>query len=101
MNCYLKKSIKKKRQHSFILSLAIITVTGCLAISLVKLQININSQEKAVEQAQAAYEQQLAENEELKAMMDGDSDELIERVARENGYMYPDEKLFIASSSDE
>ena len=101
MNCYLKKGVKKKRQHSFILSLAIITVTGCLAISLVKLQININSQEKAVEQAQAAYEQQLAENEELKAMMDGDSDELIERVARENGYMYPDEKLFIASSSDE
>lgn len=97
----MKKGVKKKRQHSFILSLAIITVTGCLAISLVKLQININSQEKAVEQAQAAYEQQLAENEELKAMMDGDSDELIERVARENGYMYPDEKLFIASSSDE
>ncbi|MBQ6707894.1 MAG: septum formation initiator family protein [Clostridia bacterium] len=43
-----------------------------------------------------------AENAELEAMLEsGDKDAYIERVARENGYVKPNERVYVDISADE
>lgn len=97
------KKKKENRHYSFVLLLFVIAVTGYFAISLIKLQIDINDREIALAAAKAAYEEQLASNEEIKALFTSeDKTAFIERAAREAGYCYKDEKTYqdISSSND-
>lgn len=94
------KKKRRNRQHSFVLSLLIVAIIGCFAISLIKLQIDINDKEIVLAQVKAAYEEQLASNEELKSMFESDDKTaFIERAAREAGYCYENEKTYQDISS--
>ncbi len=91
-----KKKAPKKQKFSFILSIGLLLVAGYFVISLINVQMDIKDRKEKAAELEAQYQQQLAENERLQAVVDGgDEDEYIERVAREKlGYVMPDEKVY-------
>ena len=91
-----KKTAKKEQRFSFILLIGLLFMVGYFAISFVNIRININQREKQVAELKAELEQQLAENDRLQGVLDGeDQEEYIERIAREKlGYVLPGEKVY-------
>lgn len=91
-----KKKAPKKQKFSFILSIGLLLVAGYFVISLINVQMDIKDRKEKAAELEVQYQQQLAENERLQAVVDGgDEDEYIERVAREKlGYVMPDEKVY-------
>ena len=92
-----KQKRKQKRQPvSIILAVICFTVFGYLLVSFISLQVEISAKKAALEELTGQYEQQLAENAELQAVLDGgNEEEYIERIAREQrGYVYPDERVY-------
>lgn len=91
------KSVPKKVQkRSFILTLGIVLLVGYFVISIISLQASIKERRAELEQKNAAYEQQLADNERLQSIVDDeDKSEYMEQVAREKlGFVMPGEKVF-------
>lgn len=93
---------KRKREKSIILRLFILGVCAYMTVTLAGLWNSLNESRAEL----ALLEQQLAEEkntiEELKAMLNSDSDtQLIEKAARERlGYIYSDEQVFIDISGN-
>lgn len=85
-----------KRKKSIILELAIVAVAVYVIVSLVQLQVQISEADRKCEEVSAAYENQQLENSELQRLLEnGNEEEYIERVAREQlGFVKPDEKVF-------
>ncbi|MGN0539522.1 MAG: septum formation initiator family protein [Candidatus Fimenecus sp.] len=84
------------RRRSFILTLGLVLLMGYFVITFFSLRLSINERRSVLEQKNAAYQQQLAENERLKSVVESeDKSEYIEQVAREKlGYVMPGEKVF-------
>lgn len=91
-----KAAPKKVQKRSFILTLGIVLLVGYFVISIISLQSTINERRAELEQKNAAYEQQLADNERLQSIVDDeDKSEYMEQVAREKlGFVMPGEKVF-------
>ena len=91
-----KKNAKKEQKFSFILLIGLLFMVGYFAISFVNIRLNIRQREKQVAELKAELEQQLAENDRLQGVLDGeDQEEYIERIAREKlGYVMPGEKVY-------
>ncbi len=91
-----KAAPKKVQKRSFILTLGIILLAGYFVISIISLQATIKERRAELEQKNAAYEQQLADNERLQSIVDDeDKSEYMEQVAREKlGFVMPGEKVF-------
>ncbi len=91
-----KSAPKKVQKRSFILTLGIILLIGYFVISIFSLQATIKERRAELEQKNAAYEQQLADNERLQSIVDDeDKSEYMEQVAREKlGFVMPGEKVF-------
>ncbi len=91
-----KTAPKKVQKRSFILTLGIILLVGYFVISIISLQSTIKERRAELEQKNAAYEQQLADNERLQSIVDDeDKSEYMEQVAREKlGFVMPGEKVF-------
>lgn len=91
-----KAAPKKVQKRSFILTLGIILLVGYFVISIISLQSTIKERRAELEQKNAAYEQQLADNERLQSIVDDeDKSEYMEQVAREKlGFVMPGEKVF-------
>ena len=91
-----KVTVTHKRPRSFILTLGIILLVGYFVISIISLQTSIKERRAELEQKNAAYEQQVEENERLQAIVDDeDKSEYMEQVAREKlGFVMPGEKVF-------
>lgn len=91
-----KPAPKKVQKRSFILTLGIVLLVGYFVISIISLQSTIKERRAELEQKNAAYEQQLADNERLQSIVDDeDKSEYMEQVAREKlGFVMPGEKVF-------
>ena len=91
-----KKNAKNEQKFSFILLIGLLFMVGYFAISFVNIRLNIRQREKQVAELKAELEQQLAENDRLQGVLDGeDQEEYIERIAREKlGYVMPGEKVY-------
>lgn len=90
----------KNRKTSVILAVSFIIVVCILGVYLIGLRMDISAQRGVLEQLDAQYQQQLDSNAELElAIADGDKDEYIERIAREQyGYAMPEERVYYDSS---
>ncbi len=91
-----KSAPKKVQKRSFILTLGLVLLVGYFVISIISLQSSIKERRAELEQKNAAYEQQLADNERLQSIVDDeDKSEYMEQVAREKlGFVMPGEKVF-------
>ena len=71
-------------------------LAGYFVISLINVNMQINDRKKEVEELNVRYEEQVAQNEALRNVIDGgDKDDYIERVAREKlGYVMPGERVY-------
>ena len=87
---------RRTRKKSFILTLGLLLLIGDFVITFFSLQLSIKERRSVLEQKNVAYQQQLAENERLKSVVESeDKSEYIEQVAREKlGYVMPGEKVF-------
>lgn len=91
-----KKSAPKKQSKSFILTLALILLVGYFVITIIGHRVAIKEKEAELEQKNQYLQEQYAENERLKSIVDSDDkSEYIEQVAREQlGFGKPNEKVF-------
>lgn len=78
------------------LALGAFALAGYFAITLIQLQIEISEKKETLAQVQAQYNEKIAENKELKKVIEGgNEDEYIERIARDSlGYVKPGEKVY-------
>ena len=91
-----KTAQKKVQKRSFILTLGLVLLIGYFLITIVDLQLQTREANAELEQKEAEYEQVLAENERLEAILiNEDKSEYMEQIAREKlGFVMPGEKVF-------
>ena len=87
---------KKKRKHSFIVSFCIIALCAYFAISMITIHKDIKETEAEIADVKAAYDEQVAENNRIKERLgNGEIDEYVEKVARDElGYVKPGEHIY-------
>ncbi|MDY3989929.1 MAG: septum formation initiator family protein [Massilioclostridium sp.] len=93
-----KKALKKKkRQKNIIFKIALIVFAVAVSTELISLQVSIASKKRENETMEQKVAQQMKENEELQALIDGGMDPAYaERIAREKlGYVAPNERVFV------
>lgn len=97
-----RKPKKQKKQKSILLRIFILFVCGYFAVTLGSLWSKLNDSVKELEKLKAQLETEENEVEELRAILNADSDTpLIEKAARERlGYIYSDEQVFVDISGD-
>ena len=97
-----KKKIKWNYKKSLVLIAASFILIPCFVFSLIKISTDIKKEQQMVESIAQQCDALEAENAELEAMLEsGDKDAYIERVARENGYVKPNERVYVDISADE
>ena len=90
------KAVKKKRK-SILLRIAVFALAVYLVGSLVNLQLDISASQKKLDSVNEQIREETLKNEDLSALLDsGEDPEYIERMAREMGYVYPDEQVIVA-----
>ena len=97
-----RKPKKQKRQKSILLRVFILFVCGYFAVTLGSLWGKLNDSIKELEDLKAQLQAEENEVEELREVLNADSDTpLIEKAARERlGYIYSDEQVFVDISGD-
>ena len=99
----MKKSNKKNRKNkSVLLRLFILAVCCYFTFTLADLWNELNRSRKELSELQAEQAKITQDNEELKALLNSDSNkEIIEKAARERlGFIYSDEQVFVDISGD-
>ena len=91
----------EKRQHkkrSFIVSFCIVALCAWFAISLFSMIGDISEVKNEITEVKSAADIQNKKNEELREvnsqLENGDIDEHVEKIARENGYVMPGERVY-------
>ena len=86
------KKTKRVQSKSFILTLALVLLIGYFVITFIGLQLDIREQKAELNEKNAAYQQQLKENERLEEIVSNeDKSSYIEQVAREKlGFVMPE-----------
>lgn len=76
--------------------MGLVLLIGYFVITFFSLRLSIKERSSVLEQKNVEYQQQVAENERLKSIVESeDKSEYIEQVAREKlGYVMPGEKVF-------
>ena len=97
-----RKPKKQKKQKSILLRIFILFVCGYFAVTLGSLWGKLNESIKELEDLKAQLEAEEYEVEELREVLNADSNTpLIEKAARERlGYIYSDEQVFVDISGD-
>lgn len=96
-----KKKAKKQPISIILLVLAILFVSY-LVISIVSEQFKINRKKDEYNELTSQLQQQLEENSELaEAVSNNDEAALAEQYARQNGYAYPDEHVYVDATPGE
>lgn len=82
-------------RHSRILALLTVFIL-CFSVALVMyLRSDISAKQAQVQELEARLQELQLENNELEYLInEADEAELFEHLARERGYVYPDEKIF-------
>lgn len=90
----------KNRKHSVILAVLFCALVCYFVATLISLQSKVRAQENAVAELSNQYEQQLADNAALNAVIEnGGEADYIERIAREQyDYAKPEERVYYDSS---
>ena len=90
------KKTKRVQSKSFILTLALVLLIGYFVITFIGLQLDIREQKAELNDKNAAYQQQLKENERLESIVQNeDKSSYIEQVAREKlGFVMRGEQVF-------
>ena len=93
---------KPKKQRSIILRLLVLGVCVYMTVTLGSLWNSLSESKKERDALKEQYNQQLNDIEQLKAMLESESnDKIIEKAARERlGYIYSDEQIFIDISGN-
>ncbi len=94
----LKEQAQKVNKKSLIRAVVITAIALLLvycSYSLINNYVDISRLKAQASEAQLKYEQQIKENEKIKAILDSDNkDEYIEEKAREKGYVKEGETVF-------
>lgn len=72
----------------------VIALCGYLFINVLQCQLTISSKRQELENVQTELSEQQAQNEELSRSLSDGEDAIIERIAREQGYARPNERVF-------
>lgn len=90
------KQNKTKKRHSVIFLAALIAVVGLISYRMISVKIEINNQQKVLDEVSAQYELQLKSNEELERKINEENEaQYMERIARERlGMVMPGEKTY-------
>lgn len=88
---------KTKKNKSIIFRVFILAVCGYFTFTLATLWSSLNENKAKLESLKQEYTEKENDIEELKALLNSDSDkQIIEKAARERlGYIYTDEQVFI------
>lgn len=91
---------RKKRRTPRIVKIAVLGVSVFFAVSLIHLQMEIGTKQERLSALQADIDEQTATNEALRDQVEnGVSDEYIADMARDIGYVLPNERVFVNSAS--
>lgn len=80
---------------SWLVPLGVAILCGYLFFTLIGCQVAISSKQQELASVQAQVESQEAVNEELQRALDDGETAIIERIAREQGYAKPNERVFV------
>ncbi|MBE6720316.1 MAG: hypothetical protein E7571_06650 [Ruminococcaceae bacterium] len=91
----IKEQLQSRPWSKILLTSILVTVLVFGAISLVRNYADISRLQAQAADCDAQYEQQVKENEKVKAILDSDNkDDYIEQKAREKGYVKDNEVVF-------
>ena len=91
-----RKSKKQLKPVSIIALVVCSCVVLLFGVSIAKEVIEFKQKKTELTNAESAYESQLSENEALdKEVKEGDKDAIMEKYAREKGYVMPDERVYV------
>lgn len=89
------KGKKISRRHSFLLTVCFISLAIIFVISLISIKKEIDSRNEEKSSLQSQLSEENSANEELQEVADsGDQDKYMEKVARENGYIKPGDRVY-------
>lgn len=93
---------KPKKQRSVILRILVLGICAYMTVTLGSLWNNLNDSKTVLNELKEQYAQQENEIEQLRSMLESDSNnQIIEKAARERlGYIYSDEQIFIDISGN-
>ena len=93
----MKQKKKQEKNKSIIFRLFVLGVCAYFTVTLASLWNSLRESKAELAALNEQYNTELNDVEELKALLNSDSDaQLIEKAARERlGYAYPDEQIFI------
>lgn len=91
---------KKKKKRTAPVSIVVFILCACIVlyfvVSIIKKQVEINESKNTRDELVSVLESQKVENSELEvAISEGDESALAEEYARENGYVMPDERVYV------
>ncbi|MBR3150093.1 MAG: septum formation initiator family protein [Eubacterium sp.] len=91
----IKQELASKSWGRIVIMTILVTVILFSAFSLIKNHADISRLQAQAAQYEQQYNQQIKENEKIKAILDSDNkDEYIEQKAREKGYVKDGEVVF-------
>jgi cell division protein FtsB len=94
-NNKVKKNTKRRFKGSYILIVFALIMVWSLAISFIKISVQIHQREKVQQEVEQELSLQQEENAKLQAVLDGDQGDYMEKIAREElGYGKLGEKFF-------
>ena len=94
------RNINKKSAIKYLVAVLFAVLVIYCSISLINNYSDISRLKAQASDADAKYEQQIEDNEKIKAILDSDNkDEYIEQKAREKGYAKDGETVFYDISS--
>lgn len=92
--------LKRKLQTPRVVRIGILCLAVFFAISFLHLQVEIRDRESKLNELQTQVDEQQAVNDALRDQVEnGVSDEYIASIAREHGYVMPNERVFKDASS--
>lgn len=97
-----KRTKQKKKPFSVILLVAMLLVLSYFVFSIISTAVDNKRQSNEYEKLSDKLSDRLEENAELSELVDnGNESEVAEKYARENGYAYPDERLYYDATPGE
>lgn len=90
----------KKNKRSVLVAILVFAVICYFLATFISLRIKVRERKEANAELQSQYNQQVEANEQLsKVIEEGDEADYIERIAREEGYAKPGERVYYDSTA--
>ncbi|MCQ2475449.1 MAG: septum formation initiator family protein [Clostridia bacterium] len=90
----------KKNKRSILVAILVFAVICYFVATFISLRIKVRERREANAVLQSQYNQQVEANEQLsKVIEEGDEADYIERIAREDGYAKPGERVYYDSTA--